>query len=159
MLTQKRNRPNSFPSGRIVGFRRGALALGFFGDFFFLGALFLFFFLELVVDEFEDSDLGAVTDADAGGDDARVTARAIGELRSDVGEEALRPVWRREVRGGLAARCQSVALAEGDDFFRDRTGGFRARQRRGDAAVLEQVCDEIAQRRAAVPRIAAEFRS
>src|SRR5579859_6448264 len=80
------------------------LALGFFGDFFFLRALFLFFLLQLVVDEFEDGHLGAVTDADAGGDDARVTSRSIRELGSDVGEELLRDVRRREVRGGLAAR-------------------------------------------------------
>src|ERR1700743_137288 len=70
--------------------KRDRLALRFFGDFFFLGALFLFFLLELVVDEFEDGDLGAVTDANAGGDDARVTSSAIRKLRSDVGEKLLR---------------------------------------------------------------------
>src|ERR1700722_5548099 len=70
--------------------KASALALGFFGDFFFLGALFLFLLLELVVDEFQDGDFGAVTDAEPGGDDARVAARAIRKLRSDVGEEFLR---------------------------------------------------------------------
>ena len=59
---------------RLKRYRRSDLALGFFGDFFFLGALFLFFLLELVVDEFEDGDFGAVADANAGGDNARVAS-------------------------------------------------------------------------------------
>ena len=70
----------------------GRLALGFFGDFFFLRALFFVFLLQLVADEFEDGDLSAIADADAGGDDARVAARAIRKLRSDVGEKLLRHV-------------------------------------------------------------------
>jgi hypothetical protein len=101
----------------------------------------------------------AIADADSRGDDARVTSGAVRKLRSDVGEELLRHVWRREVRGSLATRLQRVALAERDDFFRHWTRSFCARQRRRDSPVLEKIRHEVAQRRAAVPRIAAEFRS
>src|ERR1700684_1710346 len=122
---------------RLDRYRRSDLALGFFGDFFFLGALFLFFLLELVVDEFEDGDFGAVTDAEAGGDDARIPARATQNLRSDVEEKLLRHVRRREIRGGLPARLQCVALAERDHFFHQRTRSLRACQRGRDAPMLE----------------------
>jgi len=89
---------------RLERYRRSDLALGFFGDFFFLGALFLFFLLELVVDEFEDGHFGAIADANAGGDNTRVASGPIRKLRCDVGEELLRDVRRREIRSGLAAR-------------------------------------------------------
>ena len=58
--------------------------------FFLLGFFFLFFFLQLVADEFEDGYFGAVADADAGVDDAGVAAGAVGEFRRDFAEEFLR---------------------------------------------------------------------
>src|SRR5882757_11285648 len=115
--------------------RRRKLALGFDG-FFDLALFFLFLFLELVADEFEDGYLCAIAHASASVDDARVTTGAIGKLRRDFAEQLLRHGRGHQVSGGLSARGESVALAEGDDFFGDGTRGLGARERSGDAAVF-----------------------
>jgi hypothetical protein len=130
------------------------------GDgFFLLGLLFFFlvFFLEFEAHEFEDGDFGAIADAVSGRNDAGVTAGAIGELGRYLTEELLGDGWREDVGSGLAARSKSVAFTESDELFGHRTRGFGTGQSGGDAAVFEQIGDEVAQGRAAVPRVAAKF--
>src|SRR6266403_1019902 len=129
-------------------FGRPELTGGFY--WFFLFGLFfgfLFFGFEFVAHEFEDGDLGAVADTVARGNDAGVAAGAIGEFGRDFAEEFLGDSGRHDVGGGLAARLQRVAFAEGDHFFRYGTRGFGAGQSGGDAAVFEQVGDQVAQGR------------
>jgi len=55
---------------------------------------------------------------------------------------------------GLAAGLQSVALPEGIIFSATGRVALAPRQRGGDAAVFKQIGDQVAQGRAAVPRIA-----
>src|SRR5258708_22513633 len=119
-------------------FGRPELTGGFYW-FFLLGLFFffLFFFLEFVAYEFEDGDFGAITDAVASGNDAGVAAGAIGEFGRDFAEEFFGDRRRHDVGGGLAARLQGVALAEGDHFFGYGTRGFGTGQGGGNAAVLE----------------------
>src|SRR5882762_2581560 len=137
---------------------RGGLAFGFDG-FFDLALFFLFLLLELVADEFEDGHFRAITHASTSVDNARVAAGAVGKLRRDFAEELLRHGRGHQVSRGLAACLQSVALPEGDNLFGDGACGLGARQRGGDAAVFKQIGDQVAQGRAAVPRIASQFRS
>ena len=129
------------------------LALGFDG-FLDLALLFLFLFLELVADEFKNGDLGAVAHADARGDDARVAAGTIGKLRRDLAEELRGDRRSHEISGGLAARLERVALAESDDLLCHGARRFGTRQSGGDPSMLKKIGDQVAQGRAAVPRIA-----
>src|SRR5213594_1880344 len=135
----------------------GWLASGF-GRFFLLGLFFLFFFLVLVADDFEDGHFGVVADAVAGTDDAGVTAGAVAELRRDFAEELLRDGGQQEVGSRLAPRLERVALAESDHFFGHGAGGLGARERGGDAPVFEQIGDQAAQYGAAMIGLLAEFR-
>ena len=151
------------PRFHVTGFgtmllrrRRFWLALGFDG-FLELALFFLFLLLELVAEELEDSDFRAITHADARGDDARVAAGAIGKLRRDLTEELRGDRRSHQVGSGLAARLQSVALAKSDDSLRHGTRRFGARQRGGNPSMLKKISDQVAQGRAAVPRIASEF--
>src|SRR5260370_22121 len=121
----------------------------YFGCFFLLGLFLLFLELEFIADELEDGHLGIVADAMAGLDDAGVASGAIGEFGRDLAEQFLRDGRQHDVGSGHAARLQRVALAEGDHFLRDRAGSFGARERRGDAPVVKQICDEAAEHRAA----------
>ena len=89
--------------------------------------------------------------------DPRITARPVGELRSDFAKELLRDGGRHDVGSRLAPRLQRVAFAQRDDLLRNGPRRFRARQRGGDPSVLEQVCNEIPQRRAPMRRIASKF--
>ena len=75
-------------------------------------------------------------------------------IRGDLAEKLLGDLRGHEVCGGLTTRLQGVALAEGDHFFGDGARGFGTGQRGGDAAVLEQIGDQVAQRGAAMPGIA-----
>src|SRR5438105_3881250 len=134
-----------------------SLAGGGFGWFFFFGFFLFFFFLEFVAYEFEDGDFGSVADAVACGDDAGVASGAVGELRRDFAEEFFGDAGSHDVSSSDAARGKRIALAEGDHFFGDGTRCFRARQRGGDAAVLKKIGDQVAQGRAAMPRIAAKL--
>src|SRR5215469_1407071 len=77
---------------------------GGFGGLFLLGLFFLFFFLVLVADDFEDGHFGVVADAIASSDDARVAAGAIAELRCDLAEELLRDGRHQEISSRLSAR-------------------------------------------------------
>src|SRR4029077_13819836 len=108
-------------------------------------------------DDLEDSDLRAGPDADARMNDPRIAARAVRELRSDFAEELLRHGGGQYVGSRLAPRLQRVAFAERDDLLRHWPRRFRARQRGGNPSVLEQVRDEIPQRRAPMRRIASKF--
>src|SRR4029450_389319 len=103
----------------------------------------------------EVCNVGRVTYARAGGDDAGVAAGAVGELRCDFAKEFLGDAGSEDVGGGLAAGSERVALAGGGELFGDGARGLGARQRGGDAAVLEQVGDKVAQGGTTVPRIAA----
>src|SRR5271165_1945295 len=80
-------------------------------SFFFLGAIFLFFFLELVADEFKDSDFGSIPDAKARRNDACVASGAIGKLRRDLAKKFLGDLRSHQISSGLTARLQRVALA------------------------------------------------
>src|SRR5579864_3095982 len=142
-----------------------SLSSGFFFLLFFLGSLglgglfLLLFFLELGAEQFEDGELRAVADAEAGVDDARVTAGAIGKARGEIGEKFLGGPGGHEIGGGLAARLQRVALAKSNHILDKRLGGLRARDRGGDAFFLDNVGYEVAERGAAMRRLAPEFRS
>src|SRR5487761_1843776 len=97
------------------------------GDFLrLLFSGFLFFLLQLGANELEDRELGAVADAPADANDARVAAGTIRKTRSDHGEKFLGRVRRLQKCGGLPARVKRIALAEGDHFFDERTRGARA---------------------------------
>src|SRR5262249_1715811 len=134
------------------------LALGF--GYFFLHRFFLLFlFLEFVADEFKNGDFRSITDANAGGNDASVAARAIRELRRDVAEEFFRHRRRHDLCARLPPRLQGVPLAERNHPFRNRPRSFRASQRGGDAPMLKKIGHQVPQRRAAVPWIASQFRS
>src|SRR4029077_14046516 len=110
-----------------------------------------------VADQFEDGDFGAVTDANTGRDDAGVATGAIGVLWRDFTEELLGDAGSEDVAGGLTARGQGVALTERDELFGNRTRGLGAGQRGGDAAVLEEVGDQVAQGGTTVPGVAPKF--
>src|SRR5258708_1621031 len=150
--------PPRFPgAGRAIVAEAG---LAFcFDRFFHLALFFLFLLLDLVADEFEDGPFRAITHASTAVDNARVAAGAVGKLRRDFAEELLRHGRGHQVSRGLAAGLQSVALPEGDNLFGDGACGLGARQSGGDAAVFKQIGDQVAQGRAAVPRIASQFRS
>src|SRR5260221_6330183 len=130
--------------------------LGGFG----LSRLFLLFsFLELGAQQFEDGQLRAIADPEARAHDSRVAARAIGKARCDVGEKFLGGSRRHEIRGGLPARLQRVALAESNQLLDQRTRGLCPSDRGGDAFLLDDVGHEVAERGAAMRRLASEFRS
>src|SRR5258708_1282953 len=150
--------PPRFPgAGRVIVAEAG-LAFGFDG-FFDLALFLLFLLLELIADEFEDGHFRAIAHASTAVDNARVAAGAGRKLRRHFAEERLRHGRGHQVSRGLAAGLQGVALAEGDDLFGDGARGLGARQSSGDAAVLKQIGDQVAQGRTAVPRIASQFRS
>src|SRR5712671_7089191 len=130
---------------------------GLFG-FFLLGFFFLFLALELVADQFQDRDFCTIAYTNARRNDASIASGAVRELRCDLAEELLRDARRHNVRSRLPPRLQRVALPERDHFLRHRTSRFRARQRGGDSPVLEQIGDQVPQRRAAMPRIASQLR-
>jgi hypothetical protein len=92
-------------------------------------------FLELIPHQFKNGHLRSVSDAIAALDDPAVAASAIRKLRRDFAEQFLGNLRCHQVRSRLAARLQSVALAQRDDLFRHRPRRFRARQRGGDPAV------------------------
>src|SRR5260370_33344937 len=96
-----------------------SLAFGFRG-FFLLGLFFLLFALELVADQFKDGHFGAVTDADAGGDNPRVAPRAVREFRRDLAEELLRDARRHDIRRRLPARFARGAPPQLDHLLRYR---------------------------------------
>src|SRR5215471_1668603 len=127
--------------------------------FFFLGLFFLVLFLELVTDKLEDGDLGAVADASAGRDDASVAAGAIRELGRYFAEKLAGNAGSKDVSGRLTPGREGVTLAERDELFGDRARSLGTGQCGGDAAVFEKIRHEIAQRRPAVPGVAAEFGS
>src|SRR5579883_3187820 len=100
------------------GLSSGLLFFRFFLSSFRLACLFLLFLLlELRAEQLEDRQLRAVADAEAGMDDARVAAGAVGKARSDVGEELLGGHRRHKVRRRLSARLQRIPLAEGDHIL------------------------------------------
>lgn len=139
--------------------KRPKLAGGLFGGLFFFGRRLLFLAFEFVGDQFEDGDFGAIADAETAGNNAGVAARAVGEFGSDLTEQFLGDMGRLKISRRLAPGLESVALAEGDDFFRDRASGLGAGERGGDAPVFEEVGDEIAQSCAAMRGVTSEFRS
>src|SRR5205807_7687850 len=144
---------------RNDGAAKSAASAGGFGGFFLLGLFLLFFFLVLVADDFEDGYFGVVAHAIAGADDAGVAAGAVAKFWRDFAEEFLRDGRHQEIGSRLAARLQRVALAESDHFFGHGASGLGARERGGDAAVLEQIRDQAAQDGAAMVGLLAEFRS
>ena len=75
-------------------------------SFFFLGALFLFLLLELVADQFENGDFRPIANANSGGDDAGVAARAISKLRCDFAEQL-----RRDCRASSGTQQPDGATA------------------------------------------------
>src|SRR5208282_3552099 len=80
---------------------------------------FLVLLFQLRADEFEDCELGAVSDAPSGADYPRVTSLTFREARSQIGEKLLGGVRGHEERGGLTPGVKRIALAESDHALGD----------------------------------------
>src|SRR2546427_12900192 len=92
-------------------------------------------------------------------DDPRVTAGAGGKTRGDVGKQFLGGARRHQVGGGLAAGMERIALAERDHLLDERLCGPGARERGGNALAFNDVGHQVAERGAAMRRLAPEFRA
>src|SRR5262249_57495690 len=102
---------------------------------------------------------GAVGEGGGGRGDGRVAAGAIRELGRYFAEKLAGNAGSKDVSGRLTPGRESVALAERDELFGDTARSLGTSQCGGDAAVFEKIRHEIAQRRPAVPGVAAEFGS
>src|SRR5271166_6333887 len=112
--------------------------------------LLLFLFLQLGAEELDDGKLGAVADAPASANDSRVAAGTIRESRSEIAEEFLRGAGGHQEGRRLAPGMKRIALSERDHALCQRTRRLGAKQRGVDAFLLDEVGDEVAQRRAAM---------
>ena len=119
--------------------------------------LLLVFLLQLRADEFENGKLGTITDTPADADDARVTAGAIREARSEIGKELPGRIRGLEERGSLPPRVERIALAERDQTFGKRASRFGAKQGSLNALLLDEVGHQVAQCCPAMRRLAAQF--
>lgn len=154
-----RGAASSAPTGGRSLLRGGGFFL-FFGNFF-SGALLglLFFLFQFGADELDDGKFRSIADAPTRANDARVAARAVGKARREIIEEFFRGANGHQESGGLAARVERIALAERDHAFGERTRSLRAKQRRLNSFLFDEIRDEIPQRGATVGRLSAEFRS
>jgi len=92
-------------------------------------------------------------------DDARITARPIGEARREIREQLLRRGGGHQESSGLPASMERIALAERDHFLGDGASRLRAQDGGVNAPVLDEVGHQITQHGAAMRRLLAEFGS
>ena len=91
--------------------------------------------------------------------DARISARPVGESRSDIVKQFFGCERRKQIGSGLAACVQRIAFAEGDHFLHQGPRGLRTPDGRCDALFLDDIRHQIAQRCAAMRRLAAQLSS
>src|SRR5215475_5851048 len=123
---------------RRLGFRlldrTGILALG----------------IDVAVDELDHGHRRVVAVAEAGLDDARVTALAVLVAGRQRVEQLLDHVGVAHLGDGLAAVGEPALLAERDELLDDRTQLFGLGQRGDDLLVLDQGCAHVGEHRAAM---------
>src|SRR5262249_21664105 len=102
------------------------------------------------IDELEVDDGGAVAAADAGVDDARVPAVAVGVARADLIEEPAHHLGVRHHRQRLAPGVQALALGQRHHVVGQAADGFRLGLRRLDALVAEEGGEHVAKHGCAV---------
>ena len=121
--------------------------------------LFLFLLFQLGSQQFENGKLRAVSDSEACMNDARVPARAVGKSWSDIVKQFFCCERRKQIGSSLTACVQRIAFAEGDDFFHQGPRGLCTPDGRRDALFLDDIRHQIAQRGAAMRRLAAQLSS
>jgi hypothetical protein len=91
--------------------------------------------------------------------DPRISARPVGESWSDIVKQFLGCQRRKQISSGLTAGVQGIAFAESDDFFHQGPSGLGTPDGRCDALFLDDIRHQIAQRCAAMRRLAAQLSS
>src|SRR5574341_784147 len=153
----------------LLGFTlRGRLLFGFFhglaGLFGLLGTA-LGLLLALGADDLlraqqlDEGLLAAIALPPARAHDAQVAALAVAEARRDGVKQLLHRFAGHQVGRRLAARRQVAALAQGDHALHVRAHGLGLGHRGLDAFLQDERGHQVAQQRAPVTGVAAEFRT